>query len=126
VSEKQEEPNAHPVEGHEAGDAAAFDRAMLDLYRRSLAEEGYQATVYLRMLGEYGGLETARRLLRPAGAYAAGLTTLWELRRPDLTVEALVRRPRWAGLFTEAELAEAERRLDAFGWRESADGGDGR
>ena len=40
-----------------------FHSAMEDIYRRAREEAGYNATVFLKMLAEHGGLETARRLI---------------------------------------------------------------
>jgi hypothetical protein len=49
------------------GDARrAFDEAMCDLYTRAVREANYNPTLYLRMLTEYGPLDTARRLRRRA------------------------------------------------------------
>ena len=39
-----------------------FNEAMLNLYRRAKAEAGYNATRFLSMVVEHGGLETARYL----------------------------------------------------------------
>jgi hypothetical protein len=51
---------------------------------------------------EYGGAETARRLLWRDGV-SDGFTTLWELKRLDPPVEAFVLRPEYAPLFREEE-----------------------
>jgi hypothetical protein len=67
------------------------------------------------MLVEYGGVETARRLLRKSEP-SDGFTTLWELRRLDLSVEAFVLRPEYAPLFTEAERGIARARLKEYGY----------
>jgi hypothetical protein len=53
------------------------------------------------MLAELGPLETARKLLN-APAVSDGFSNLWDRGRLDLTVEALVLRPEFAPLFTEA------------------------
>ena len=45
-----------------------------------------------------------------------GFTRLWELRRLDLTVEAVVLRPEFASLFTPDERAVARQRLDSVGF----------
>jgi len=87
-----------------------FDSAMLDIYHRAATECNYQPTRFLQMVIENGGLATAKRLLnspRPA----KGLTTLWELGRLDLSMEALVCRPKWRALFAAGEIAEAQNRL---------------
>ena len=44
-----------------------------------------------------------------------GLDALLEANRPDLTFEAVVLQPRFAALFTDAELAEAADRLGEYG-----------
>jgi hypothetical protein len=63
-------------------------------------EAGYPAAYFLGMLAEHGGLETARRLLA-ATTILDGFTALWERKRLDLTVEALVLRPEFQGLSTD-------------------------
>jgi hypothetical protein len=62
------------------------------------------------MLLEYGGGETARRLLRKDDI-SDGFTTLWERKRLDLPVEAYLLRPEYAPLFTQEERAIARARL---------------
>jgi hypothetical protein len=42
--------------------AARFDREMYRLYEEP-KKHGYNATYFLRMMREHGGVETARRLL---------------------------------------------------------------
>ena len=37
-----------------------FDAAMFDIYRRAKQEAGYNATIFLRMITDRGGLATAR------------------------------------------------------------------
>src|SRR4051794_11601886 len=95
---------------------AAFHRAMVDNYQRAKRELDYNATYFLQMLGEHGGVETARRLLT-GSQYAEGSTRLVMENRLDLSVEALVLRPEFTPLFSDAERAEARRRLDEMGWK---------
>jgi hypothetical protein len=86
-----------------------FDADMQGVYDKARAI-GYRATEFLRMIGEHGGLETAHRLLAsPDISY--GFTQLWMMGRQDLTVEALVLRPEYGELFSEAELMTARTRL---------------
>ena len=40
----------------------AFHDAMLDVYKRAKSEAGYNATRFLTMVNEHGGLETARHI----------------------------------------------------------------
>ena len=68
------------------------------------------------MLLEYGGVETARRLLWKEDI-SDGFTTLWELERLGLSVEAYVLRPEYACLFAEEERSIARARLKEYGYR---------
>jgi hypothetical protein len=92
---------------------------MLDVYRRAKREAGYNAAYFLQMVEEVGGLEAARRLLR-TGSVSSGFSALWEKGRLDLSVEAVVLRDRFAGLFTDDELDIARNRLAEYGYRPSA------
>ncbi len=91
-----------------------FDQAMAAIYPNA-AKIGYRPTYLVQMLGEHCGLETARRLLSTPEPQA-GMTRLWELGRLDLSVEALVLRERWRGLFTDAERRTARERLESYGY----------
>lgn len=92
-----------------------FDGAMFDIYRRAKSEAGYNASRYLQMLDEHRGLDTARILLH-AQTVSDGYTALWERKRLDLTVEALVLLPEFAPLFTDEERSIARRRLTDYGY----------
>ena len=54
------------------------------------------------MVVEHGGLETARYLLH-AETVSEGYTALWERKRLDLTVEAMILRPEWREVLTPTE-----------------------
>lgn len=87
---------------------------MRDVYARAKREAGYNATAFLRMLTQQGGLVTAQTLLRNTGT-SEGFTALWQKGRLDLTVEAVVLREEFAPLFTDEELDTARHRLTEFG-----------
>lgn len=94
---------------------AAFHEAMVDIYRRAKSEAGYTATLFLRMVSERGGYETAQYLIhtdRPSDGY----TALYERGRLDLTVEALVLSPQWDDLFSTEDKNLARRRLVDYGF----------
>ena len=91
-----------------------FHQAMLNLYHAAV-ELGYRPTYFLRMVNELGGVGAARRLLS-TDDLQAGLTRLWELRRLDLSVEALVVQEPWKDLFSYEESREARARLKAYGY----------
>jgi hypothetical protein len=67
------------------------------------------------MVLEPGRVETTSRLLWK-DEVSDGFTTLWELKRLDLSVEAFVLRPEYEPLFTEAERGIARARLKEYGY----------
>ena len=82
---------------------------------RAAVEIGYRATRFWGMVIDHGALEAAKRLLREPEEQS-GLTRLWELRRLDLSVEALVLQEPWDTLFSDEERQKARDRLDAHGY----------
>lgn len=91
----------------------AFHVRMLEIYAIAKKDAGYNATRFLAMVSENGGLEAARTLLH-SSTVSDGYVALWERGRLDLSVEAVVLEPRWAALFTGAELEIANRRLREY------------
>jgi len=92
-----------------------FHRRMIEIYVAAKSEARYNATRFLTMVNEHGGLETARILLR-GSSVSEGYTALWERQRLDLTVEAVILEDRWHALFTPAERQIAVRRLKEYGF----------
>lgn len=88
-----------------------FHKYLLNLYERARDEEGYNATRFKVMLDQHGGVGAAKRLLDSPVAQS-GLTHLWELQRPDLSVGQAVLNSRFSSLFTEEDLATARKRLE--------------
>jgi hypothetical protein len=80
---------------------------------RAKKEVNYNATYFLHMLAEHGGLETARRLITTTTS-SEGFTVLWERQRLDLTVEGHVVQSQFRELFTADEVEAAASRLAAF------------
>lgn len=95
-----------------------FDRAMREACVES-KERGYYPRIFLQMMGELGGVGAAKRLLSSDKAQS-GLAILWEIGALHLSAEAHVLQEKWACLFTEAERAEAQRRLDEYGYSPQA------
>lgn len=93
---------------------AEFHQAMLELYNVA-ARRGYRATRFRTMVEEWGGVETAKRLLAKPGVQD-GLMRLWELDLLEHSTEAIVLQDRFRRLFTEEELEEARSRLEQFGF----------
>ena len=92
-----------------------FHAAMVDVYVRAKSEAGYTASRFLSMITEQGGYEAARTLLH-ASSISDGYTALWERKRLDLTVEAVILKPEWHNLFSEQERNIARERLTKYGY----------
>ncbi len=95
--------------------AQEFHRDMVDTYTRAKRECNYHATLFMKMVSELGGLQTARILLSKPNV-SEGFTILWEKGRLDLSVEARVLDPRYRSLFTLAERQIAWQRLKDYGY----------
>lgn len=89
-----------------------FHLAMLQIYHNAKKYCDYNPTRFYQMVNENGGLVTAKALLSSQEPQA-GLTTLWECERLDLSMEALVIDPQ----FSEEERVTARERLVAYGWK---------
>jgi hypothetical protein len=93
-----------------------FNGGMVLIYETAKRELGYNATRFVKMISERGGLTTAKQLLW-SSAPSEGFTTLWERGRLDLTVEAHVLKTEFAPLFTDTDRDQARDRLESYGWR---------
>lgn len=92
-------------------DAKAFDRAMLAIYEEA-GTFGYHPTIFLDMLNRHRGQETARRLVHGQGT--KGFLRLWNEKRLDLSVEALIIKSRWRGLFHAETVDQARKTLRQY------------
>src|SRR4051812_28188097 len=77
---------------------------------------GYNPAYFVQMLDDRGGLATTKKLIND-NTPSDGFTRLWELRRLDLTVEAVALRSPYSSLLTQAERLKARRRLEEYGYR---------
>lgn len=94
----------------------AFHDSMLTIYRRAKSEAGYNATRFLGMISQHGGVKTARILL-DAPTVSDGYTALWQRQRLNLTVEALILdNERFHSLFSEGQLQICRTRLNQYGY----------
>jgi hypothetical protein len=100
----------------------AFHQEMLDTYEKSVRAINYRPSAFLKLVNELGGVAAARRLLA-RDEPSDGFTTLRQHHRLELSVEALVLKPKYASLFTEAERARARQRLAEVKYRPSWDSG---
>ncbi len=87
-----------------------FHAEMVDVHTKAKNEVGYNATRFIQMVSEIGGVATAERLIDATGV-SDGFTTLWEAGRLDISVEAVVLRPEFARLFDAKRLRVARQRL---------------
>ncbi len=88
---------------------------MRQIYLQAKKECGYNASRFLQMISNVGGLKAAKQLIRKDGG-TDGFTTLWEHGRLDLSVEAHVLKPEYAGLFSDDERQLCRERLESFGF----------
>lgn len=88
---------------------------MIRIYHDARALAGYNASRFLSMVSENGGVETARTLLH-ASTVSDGYTALWERGHLELTVEAEILDAKWRSLFTKEEREIARRRLKEYGY----------
>lgn len=87
---------------------------MVEIYRLAKNEVNYDARRFIQMVETNGGLESARRLINSA-TVSEGYTKLWELKRLDLTVEAMVlETEKYHSLFTKDELDICRKRLKEY------------
>jgi hypothetical protein len=97
-----------------------FDKRMQELYHSGKKEARFSAPLFAELLREHGGLETARRFIHSVD-YAQGFTALWERKRLDLTVEAMIlAEEKWHPLFTEEEIAICRKRLKEYGYEKAS------
>lgn len=90
-----------------------FEEGMYDAYEYLKKQRGYNATYFLQLLREHGGVGAARRLLQSGDHYSDGFLRLVEIGELHHSVESHVLRPRFRELFSDLELDEARHRLKA-------------
>ena len=96
-----------------------FNTQMLNIYHRAKDEVNYKASRFFHMIGEHGGLETARILIN-SNSVSEGYTKLWERGRLDLTVEALVLdNPEYHSLFNDEDVERCRQRLSEYNYNAS-------
>ena len=94
---------------------AMFHREMLSLHRSWRDECDYNASIFIKIVNQHGGLQAAKILLK-GQSFSRGFLTLMNLQRLDLSMENLVLQAAWRPLFTDAELDMARNRLQRAGF----------
>lgn len=75
----------------------------------------FPGTHFVGMLNADGGYKTVQTLLRKKEP-SPGFVDLWELKRVDLTVEAIIVQSKWRSYFDKALINIAEKRLKDIGY----------
>ncbi len=93
-----------------------FHERMRQIYDQAKEECGYNATRFIQIVNEQGGLIAAKRLINSSN-YSEGLTRLWEIKRLDISLEATVLQEPWRQLFTQEEMTKARDKLAKLGYK---------
>lgn len=84
-----------------------FENELREKMLSAKRECKYNPTRFNQMLAQYGGVETAKRLIAigmVTGSTSDGYTTLYLCGRLDLTMEHSVCKPKYRDLFTAEEV----------------------
>lgn len=95
--------------------AKQFEKELIEKAYQAKKEYGYNLTQFLSMIGQFGGVETAKKLIRKyasTGNLSDGYTKLWEVNRLDLTMEASVVKPEYQELFQNEEIVYCRKLLE--------------
>ena len=92
-----------------------FNDDMNQIYIRAKRELRYNATRFMQLVSDKGGLLAAKELIKKDGG-TYGFEVLWENRRLDLSVEAHVLKPEYQELFSNEEIEICRIRLKEFGY----------
>ncbi|PHS24393.1 MAG: hypothetical protein COA85_08385 [Robiginitomaculum sp.] len=96
---------------------AQFDQAMMEIYYRAKSECNYVPSIFFNMLNQYRGVVTAKRLINATNV-SDGYTKLYDLKRLDLTVEAVVfENTKWHELFSTEEIEKCRKRLADYRYK---------
>ena len=91
--------------------AIEFESALREAAQLCIKKYRYRPTYFLSMLGEIGGVATAKTLLAKPVPSEGFTRLVVDYNRPDLTVEHQVLEPKYQELFNPDELAKARRWL---------------
>lgn len=92
-----------------------FNEEMNNIYFAAKRELKYTATRFMQLVARVGGVKAAKQLISKSGG-TYGFEVLWENKRLDLSVEALVLRPEYFDLFTDEERDTCRNRLKEFAY----------
>ena len=89
---------------------------MKNIYLTAKKELGYNATRFLQLLSDKGGVKAAKILIAKDGR-TDGFEILRNHKRLDLSVEAHVLKPEYNELFTDEERKMCRERLERYGFK---------
>ena len=92
-----------------------FEAAIHHVISQTLKDTSYRPSYFIQMVADRGAYDASLSLIR-ASKPSDGFTKLWELKRLDLTVEAVAVRPEFANLFTSDDIKVSNRRLAQYGY----------
>lgn len=92
-----------------------FHEDMKNIYFTAKKELKYNASRFFQLVSREGGVKAAKQLISKSGG-TYGFEVLWENKRLDLSVEALVLKPEYHELFTDDERQTCRNRLKEFGY----------
>lgn len=95
---------------------SAFEEEMRIIYNIWKTEFKYNASRFIQMIEKDGGLNAAKALLANKNHHE-GLTRLWEEKRLDVSMEAIILKETWCTLFSSIELGIASKRLKELGYQ---------
>ncbi|EPD54168.1 hypothetical protein HMPREF1210_00153 [Paenisporosarcina sp. HGH0030] len=95
--------------------ANQFHSDMLNIYKEA-KKINYTPTAFLQMLTKQNGLIVAKKLIN-SNQPSTGFSVLWDKKRLDLTVEALVLKVEYSTLFSKEERQTAKERLMQYGYK---------
>lgn len=93
-----------------------FHEDMKNIYFTAKKELKYNASRFFQLVSREGGIKAAKQLISKSGG-TYGFEVLWENKRLDLSVEALVLRPEYHELFIDDEREDCRNRLKEFGYK---------
>lgn len=92
-----------------------FENEMRYLIKESI-RIGYTPSYLIQMLNENRAVNVAKKLIMKDGG-TSGFEKMWEKKRLDLTIEAIVIQPKYKELFTKEEIEESNNRLKKYGFK---------
>jgi len=84
---------------------------------REMMSLGYKPQAFMTMKIKDGTVNSIKKLIN-SSTPPEGFTRLWELKRLDLSMEAIIQEEEWKDLFTDDERQKAKKRLNDYGYKE--------